>query len=427
MSETSAPAPTEVNNPQLGNEMLASLGDEGAQRQLDMAKYLSKSPKKASEVTDTPTPADMVSSAIEDATDENVAKGYKQLIEELNSTRREHLEPHEVVTKNGNVVTRNKKVEKDPTRTDDLFDALATKLASTELSDDGLLTVLGQMDKKLELSVDEFSTLIDKIHEAREAKELEKDIKVHEENEENNEDPFAKPPVAGTEVIVNPFDSKPDISTKVDMPSPINPFDIPATAEGDESNDSTPEDTEDGAVGIPVIVEQTPNPTTPEAKNRRSRKILAGILAAGLVLGGAFGLKKATDSDNGKVKDKTEQTTVTTDQTTPESTTPTTTAEASVDGAITGAETGQTKEDGTQEVPSNIDISDWTWNVAHNLAPGQETQLIQKGIDAYNEANGTDFALKLKDGTTMIIDGTGKIVNSVEMEYINQLMINAAE
>ncbi|NDG29927.1 hypothetical protein EB118_07505, partial [bacterium] len=294
-------------------------------------------------------------------------------------------------------------------------DDAGDKTTSGDIQDE----IMNRIEREKGLTEDHKVAMIDVVYNKKEQLRASDTGKT----EENNEDPFAKPPVAGTEVIFNPFDSKPDISTKVDMPSPINPFDVPATADGDESKDLTPEDNEEGAVGIPVIVEQTEHASTSEEKKPRgkiAKRIGAIVVGLAAIGGGLFvGNKLANDSN--------EQPKVTTEQTVPESTTPTTTAEASVNGAITGAETGQTSTGGTQEAANNVDISDWTWNVAHNLAPGQETQLIQKGIDEYNKANGTDFALKSIDGTTMIIDGTGEIVNSVEMEYINQLMINAAE
>ncbi len=170
---------------------------------------------------------------------------------------------------------------------------------------------------------------------------------------------------------------------------------------------------QDGSVVVLPIVEQTPQ--VEKENKKRGRKVAAGLLAAGLLVGGIFGAKKLADEDTSSVKDKG-------------------TNELTTGGKLQGpeynptADAGDTsnKSDETIKTPENLDITDWTWNVAHNLQPGNETGLIQAGIDAYNMANSTDFAFRAKNGTTMIVNGQGRIVNPTEMEYINQLMINAA-
>ena len=234
-------APQSQNNPQFGNEVLARMGDEGAQRQLDMANYLSETPSDASEVSKVPTPAEMVDTAADDFTDENIAKGYGQLIEDLNKSRNGHSEEFQVLDKNKNVITRNKEVQADPTRTDDLFDALASKLAATELTDDGLLTVLGQMDKKLKLNDVEVSTVIDKIAKSREAAKLAKqEAKVSTTNTEATPaketqeaelttDPFASAPDVSTkgEAPVEPTPVKTEETVVVTVPTAVNTFDKP--------------------------------------------------------------------------------------------------------------------------------------------------------------------------------------------------------
>ena len=127
-------------NPQFGNELLAKMGDEAAQRQLDIAKYIAETPNTESEVVPVPTPADMVASAASDAHDEYVSRNLykpdedtkkKSLIDELKDAQNPHTEAMKVVDKNGHVVTRNKRVEADPTKADDLLDAIARKLVNT--------------------------------------------------------------------------------------------------------------------------------------------------------------------------------------------------------------------------------------------------------------------------------------------------------
>ena len=359
MSETPSPAPAEVvtttPSPQLNNELLARMGDEGAQRQLDAAAYLSATPNTAEEVVAVPKPHELVETAVADATDAYGVKGYKELIEDLNNTRRAHTEKMQVITKAGDIVTRSKKVEADPTKSDDLFDTLATKLAGTELTDDGLLTVLGQMDKSLQLSGDEISSLIDKIHAARlEKTQAQATAKEAEPTPtpEPTSDVFATSPEAGAQSDMGVYidaSGKPLIGIDA-----LNNEMAKKVFEGDDANwdnltsvlrNVIKQDAErrgapvderladydryvarkreeletnknggEEQVSIPPIVEQTPHQTpeevvaNPERQRKWGRKILAGLAAAGLVLGLGFGAKKLIiDGDSSKTPDKQEQ------------------------------------------------------------------------------------------------------------------------
>jgi hypothetical protein len=208
--------------PQLDNQILARLGDEHAQAQLDVAKYIESRPETAEDILHVPTPAEMVAEAPEDFTDEYIEKGYGELIEDLNSSRTRHKEKVQVIDKNGNVVHRYKMIEADPTKTDDLFDALAGKIADTKLTDDGILTVLNQMNKKLSLTDDEISTVIDKIHDAREDIQNRQDVETNNENEAEE---------------INPFESAPELSSRRVDQKDINDANYKleeAVANGDE-------------------------------------------------------------------------------------------------------------------------------------------------------------------------------------------------
>lgn len=67
-------------------------------------------------------------------------------------------------------------------------------------------------------------------------------------------------------------------------------------------------------------------------------------------------------------------------------------------------------------------MTEWSWNVAHQLAPGNENAFMQRGIDAYNAQNNTNFALTPHNGSTWIMDGNHAI-SPAEMEAMNQLML----
>ncbi len=215
----------------------------------------------------------------------------------------------------------------------------------------------------------------------------------------------------------------------------LKSFEAYASAKYKELKANQPkEGGEEGPVVIPVIVEQTeiaPIVATPEAKSRRGRKIAAGILAAGLLLGGAFGLKKALDSDDAKGKVGTEQPVNTSPTNNPELPGSTTTTAPEVTGSDKDT-TATLGYDITDQERADANLTDWTWNVAHNVAPGHEAELIQKGVDAYNtahaaEPNYSNFELGKATingkSTTVIKNGTGHIVSPAEMEEINMRML----
>ena len=89
-----------------------------------------------------------------------------------------------------------------------------------------------------------------------------------------------------------------------------------------------------------------------------------------------------------------------------------------------------TSHDATHElgsaVASKFNLNDLTWNVAHQLKPGHEVPIMDKALRAFNEANHTSFALTPHEGTTMIIDHAGTIINSEQMHALNKLMVGLA-
>ncbi len=70
---------------------------------------------------------------------------------------------------------------------------------------------------------------------------------------------------------------------------------------------------------------------------------------------------------------------------------------------------------------AGIDVSQYSWDVAHQLAPGNEIGTIEGAISRYNELHSTNFALAENAGTTMIMDGA-RVINSAEMAELNSLM-----
>jgi hypothetical protein len=499
------------NSERARNELLSAMGDEAAQSHLDVDHYFKVREEIGDEGADRADAESFQQNA--PAYDEKFAK-LDDLINELNTTRSAHREKMQVVNKNGSVVTRSKKVEADPTKTDDLFDTLAERLADSGATDDGLLVMLAQLDKKLNFTDKEVSDLIDKIANAREAKDLAEQQKAHDENSKKVENPFSKAPDPETIVKaeespekpadkIDPFASAPSASDRVvrafldkegkpiaDL-SELNHIMATKVALGDESDWNNlvqtirdqiknvagktkdtdgntidvaeqlkafekharqqykllkknqnkdkgeitvypPEPEEKGP--IPIVINPLDHDAKKYERNKRWKKVgkAVGMIAlAGLA---AFGIKKGIDAigdDRSGERPAVEQE-IPVDSGNNENENPTLdprTIEV-VSGA--GAENADSESEPTSsdngEIDfSSIELSDWTWNVAHQLAPGQETQLIQQGIDAYNQANGTDFALQAKNGTTMIIDGSGRIVNQAQMEAINLHMIDAVD
>ncbi len=68
-----------------------------------------------------------------------------------------------------------------------------------------------------------------------------------------------------------------------------------------------------------------------------------------------------------------------------------------------------------------IDVGQYSWNVAHELAAGKENEVMQAAIDKYNELHGTGFALTPKGSSTWIMDGA-RAINPTEQAELNSLM-----
>ncbi|MCA9328191.1 hypothetical protein KC959_00305 [Candidatus Saccharibacteria bacterium] len=88
-----------------------------------------------------------------------------------------------------------------------------------------------------------------------------------------------------------------------------------------------------------------------------------------------------------------------------------------------GNDSASESPDNPQAPTDQVNVSDWTWKVANNLAPGHADELIQKALDAYNATNATHFVLTPHNGSTWIMDGN-RAVNQAQMEAINQLMLS---
>jgi hypothetical protein len=69
----------------------------------------------------------------------------------------------------------------------------------------------------------------------------------------------------------------------------------------------------------------------------------------------------------------------------------------------------------------DLDYTRYTWSVAHDLMPGQETVVMQRGIDAFNSLHNTQFALTPHNGSIWIMDN-GLSINPAQMEELNRLM-----
>ena len=197
-------------DPMAADHLLAAMGSRPAQERIDMNKYLD-----ADKVI-TPTASEMVATANEDFVDAHAAEGYGELIDNLNRSRFAHEEEVTTVNEQGGFDTSKKMIEPDPTKTDDLFDSLASKLGDTNLSDDGLLTVLGQMNQKLAMTDGEISNVIDKIHNSRmeaaeKAKTAEED-KINAENMAEESEAITPPVIESLPPVEkpNPFDKPPE-------------------------------------------------------------------------------------------------------------------------------------------------------------------------------------------------------------------------
>ena len=250
-------------DPMAADHLLAAMGSQPAQERVDMNNYL------ATDKVITPTASEMVATANEDFVDAHAAEGYGELIDNLNKSRFAHEEEVTTVNEQGGFDTSKKMIEPDPTKTDDLFDSLASKLGDTNLSDDGLLTVLGQMNKKLAMTDGEISNVIEKIHNSRmEAAEKAKTAEEDKINAENiaEESEAITPPVIESLPPVekpNPFDKPPEAKDRVIgendgvlTPSPLSEAQPPVEP-------------------LPPVEKPNPFDKPPEAKDRVIGKFLS--------------------------------------------------------------------------------------------------------------------------------------------------------
>lgn len=72
----------------------------------------------------------------------------------------------------------------------------------------------------------------------------------------------------------------------------------------------------------------------------------------------------------------------------------------------------------------NIDTSQFSWDVAHQVSPGNETSVMQEAIGQYNAENATNFSLVSRGGTTQIVDAVRGVVDQGTMEDINAHMVD---
>ena len=153
-----------------------------AQQIKDFQHYAANTPANEHEVVDIPKPHELVEKASEESIDPYADMTAKQLLDKLSATRK-HKEKLSRIDHDGRIVRRKKNVEYDKTTALDVVEALGTKLAEANFSDDGLLAVLSQIEKRTGLTGEEATHLIDRIYEVREAKEAEADVLTNQENE----------------------------------------------------------------------------------------------------------------------------------------------------------------------------------------------------------------------------------------------------
>lgn len=79
-----------------------------------------------------------------------------------------------------------------------------------------------------------------------------------------------------------------------------------------------------------------------------------------------------------------------------------------------------------QNIGSDVDVSNYSWTVAHELSLGGETELMNEGLEQYNQANGTAFALTPHEGSTWIMDGS-RAIQQAEMENLNRIMVEISK
>jgi hypothetical protein len=282
--------------------------------------------------------------------------------------------------------------------------------------------------------------------------------------------PVIKPPTTEEPPTVQEFPVYEDHDGQLTFLRPLPPKPVPRIYDQDKDGVATP-------LTWPAAPQVTPaEETVVVAEKRRPLKRVLAALGALLLVGfAAYGVKEALDEDG------TSQPSITADQsptvtlppipetgepdtpviTTPVQTEPPISPADTLPGDVTEvptppvtevppvapvepsepAELGDVSSDAspgpvvevspapdapvaTREivVAAQVDLNDWSWNVAHQLAPGNETAFMQRGIDAYNQKHGTHFALTPVRDTIMIVDGT-HIVNPSEMEEMNQLML----
>lgn len=191
----------------------------------------------------------------------------------------------------------------------------------------------------------------------------------------------------------------------------------------------------------------TPNARPTDALTRReplSRRKKIGLAVGGAALtavvvyvahsrgidfGGLFGKQRTLDSLDDAIKITPPKTGAT--QTLPEVITQTLPGSGTQGGAEAAGTQLQALKESLGITPGSIakaqrlaHNSEFTWSVANALSPGKATQAMEVGVNKYNTLNGTDFSLQLKDGVMQIVNGSGRSVNTSEMNFISQLTIN---
>lgn len=110
-----------------------------------------------------------------------------------------------------------------------------------------------------------------------------------------------------------------------------------------------------------------------------------------------------------------------------ESDTNTTTTTATAVETPAQVSTSSTTIQATETEPAveeAINVADWSWNVAKQLKPENPIAYLQGGIDAYNAAHDTNFALNSANG--WIMEGS-RAINPEQMQELNQLMLDQSD
>ncbi len=164
----------------------------------------------------------------------------------------------------------------------------------------------------------------------------------------------------------------------------------------------------------------------------------AGLMIGAIALAAAIGLgallfNTLNDEDKAKVPARPSPTTITVPPyTSPPTTIPKTTPSTTPNNNSNPHKNNSSGRPAVPplpqdvQAPPSVNLNDWSWQVAHELRPGHEVELINSALSRYTAETGTPAALVPHNGTIMIqIDG--HIVHLIEMQRINQIIVNLTQ